>query len=324
MNITIAGKIFAHNISAALAAHASGTEIIIGCQFAREEVEDYVFYDEMISTLSLLSAIESVIASLAGYFVPIPIVTGGITGVGFPEQTVNFSKEVYLREGYYLVAPYFQAKSVAFAFGAAEEDTLADFVPFSFDPPDLNPDANEYVRINRVSLEKISGYDVPVPRFSPADTTIYAGQEVTFDASASTDHDGSVTDYYWEFSRGTPATSTSKNPTVRWDRAGVYTVRLKVRDSDGICSGFTGGTVRVEDRKATGGIAIEPGDPEERLKNRPITRYTSNKKEVENEKEVSVVGCGFVARRRCCWGDYSLGGCSWRPRGYNQSSAERC
>ena len=31
--------------------------------------------------------------------------------------------------------------------------------------------------------------------------------------------------------------------------------------------------------------------------NRPITRYTSNKKEVENEKEVSVVGCGFVARR---------------------------
>lgn len=53
---------------------------------------------------------------------------------------------------------------------------------------------------------------------------------VNFDASASTDADGTLSSYAWAF--GDNNTGTGENTSHRYDTAGAYTVRLTVTDND--------------------------------------------------------------------------------------------
>ena len=57
------------------------------------------------------------------------------------------------------------------------------------------------------------------------------GLGCTFDASASTDAEGSITSYEWDFSDGT--TATGLNPSYVFADIGQYTVTLSVTDEDG-------------------------------------------------------------------------------------------
>lgn len=69
----------------------------------------------------------------------------------------------------------------------------------------------------------------PVADFSASNTTIVAGQSITFtDLSVNT-----PTSWKWTFTGGTPATSTLQNPSVLYSTPGVYTVKLKVANSVG-------------------------------------------------------------------------------------------
>ena len=69
----------------------------------------------------------------------------------------------------------------------------------------------------------------PVASFSATtSTTICAGQTVSYAAQAS----GSA--YNWTFTGGTPASSTSQNPTVTYNSSGSYGVNLVVT---GVCTG---------------------------------------------------------------------------------------
>lgn len=45
---------------------------------------------------------------------------------------------------------------------------------------------------------------------------------------------GNPVEYAWTFYGGTPITSTEQSPTVTYSNAGLYTVRLKVTDGDGV------------------------------------------------------------------------------------------
>ena len=69
--------------------------------------------------------------------------------------------------------------------------------------------------------------DAPVAAF----TTRIEGRTVTFDATGSTDPDGTITQYQWNFGDGTPVASTAL-PTVTRTYAGVgqFTVTLTVTD----------------------------------------------------------------------------------------------
>ncbi|WP_217900373.1 PKD domain-containing protein, partial [Halorubrum sp. Eb13] len=57
------------------------------------------------------------------------------------------------------------------------------------------------------------------------------GEQVSFDASGSSDADGSIESYEWEFDDGTTATGASASHT--YDAAGDYEVALTVTDDDG-------------------------------------------------------------------------------------------
>jgi len=76
----------------------------------------------------------------------------------------------------------------------------------------------------------------------PAAGTI--GQPAQFDGSYSSDADGTITGYLWNFGDG--ATSTNSGPTHAYAAAGTYTVQLTVTDNGGAIGRDTGNiTIRA-------------------------------------------------------------------------------
>jgi len=55
---------------------------------------------------------------------------------------------------------------------------------------------------------------------------------ITFDGSKSSDPDGIVKDYVWDFGNG--KTATGQKPSYTYTKAGTYTVKLVVKDELGI------------------------------------------------------------------------------------------
>jgi PKD repeat protein len=78
----------------------------------------------------------------------------------------------------------------------------------------------------------------PVCSFTISPTDPAVGQAVAFNAIASTDPDGSIVAYLWDFGDLSPA-ATSVNPTNTYSAPGSYTVTLLVTDDGGsstVCS----------------------------------------------------------------------------------------
>jgi PKD repeat protein len=67
--------------------------------------------------------------------------------------------------------------------------------------------------------------------FSPADLVV--NDEITFNASASYDPDGFITNYEWDFGDGNTVSTTKKVIQHTYYPAGEYSVKLTVTDNDG-------------------------------------------------------------------------------------------
>ncbi len=72
---------------------------------------------------------------------------------------------------------------------------------------------------------------LPTALFSESSTQAVAGKAISFDASQSTDPDGTITSYTWDFGDGTTGIGVLTSHT--WASAGTYTVMLTVEDNDG-------------------------------------------------------------------------------------------
>lgn len=90
---------------------------------------------------------------------------------------------------------------------------------------------------------------LPQARFtvSPAND-VRVGMTVTFDAGASTDPDGTVAEYRWDFGDGTTRATSAPLTTHDYRSPGVYTVSLVVVDGEG-----------DESVPATRPLAVSPG-----------------------------------------------------------------
>ncbi|HEA26005.1 MAG TPA: M6 family metalloprotease domain-containing protein [Ectothiorhodospiraceae bacterium] len=72
----------------------------------------------------------------------------------------------------------------------------------------------------------------PVASFSSSSATTTAGVIVTF-SDSSTDMDGSIVAWSWDFGLNSSSISTFQNPSYTYTAAGTYTVKLTVTDNDG-------------------------------------------------------------------------------------------
>jgi PKD repeat protein len=72
---------------------------------------------------------------------------------------------------------------------------------------------------------------LPIAAFSVTTTSPTAGQSVAFDGSASSDPDGPIANYEWNFGDGESASGAT--PSHIYAKPGSYTVTLKVADDEG-------------------------------------------------------------------------------------------
>ena len=90
-----------------------------------------------------------------------------------------------------------------------------------------------------VTLDPPSGPQPPTASFTISPNPAQTGQTVTFDGSSSTDLDGPITKYEWDLDgNGTYEVDggTSPGTTHSYSSTGVYTVRLRVTDAQGVRS----------------------------------------------------------------------------------------
>ena len=92
---------------------------------------------------------------------------------------------------------------------------------------DLHGGTNSSTQLLRVNAQPTATFT-----FTPASPT--SGQDITFDASGSTD-DSSIANYAWDFGDGTQG--TGRQLTHRYSAPGSYNVTLTLTDSDGTMAG---------------------------------------------------------------------------------------
>lgn len=76
----------------------------------------------------------------------------------------------------------------------------------------------------------------PVASFTYTPEEVHVGEPVQFDGTGSSDPDGEIVKWYWEFGRGPDANAEGETATYTFERVGPYTVTLWVTDDSGLVS----------------------------------------------------------------------------------------
>ncbi len=102
----------------------------------------------------------------------------------------------------------------------------------------------------------------PTAAFSISPAEAYTGDPITFDASDSSDPDGEIVKYEWDFAGdGEFEESTSSTRiTHSFVDDGTYIVKLRVSDDDGDTAEATG-TIVIENRAPEAGFEFKPEEP---------------------------------------------------------------
>jgi PKD repeat protein len=83
--------------------------------------------------------------------------------------------------------------------------------------------------VDNINVTGVVASTPPTPSFTTASASVCAGQSIAYTNTST----GSPTSYSWTFPGGTPATSTSANPTVTYATAGTYNVVLTATNGSG-------------------------------------------------------------------------------------------
>ena len=134
------------------------------------------------------------------------------------------------------IDPYVQRNNVEIPEGTY-------YVGAILDPTDSLEENNEDNNVGVSSDTFTVSHNDPPDAAAGNDQTVYVGEEVTLDAGESSDSDGSISSFAWEFGDG--ASGTGEIVTHTYSSAGTYEVTLTVTDNEG-ATGTDSLTVTVE------------------------------------------------------------------------------
>lgn len=104
-------------------------------------------------------------------------------------------------------------------------------VNVTIDPANIVMEINDN---NNMATISVRVNQAPVASINASAVKVQVGKGVTFTAVASSDADGSLAGYYFDFGDGTNSTwSTTNSVTHTYTTTGTYTAKLKVKDNDG-------------------------------------------------------------------------------------------
>ncbi len=113
--------------------------------------------------------------------------------------------------------------------------------------------------VSRITLDSTNA--PPIASFAPGSTSPVLGATVNFNPSGSSDPDGSLVQFDWEFGDGTSLSSTNALPIQHvFQSAGSKQVRLTVTDNDGLSSSTTA-DIQVRLNAAPVAVVILPTTP---------------------------------------------------------------
>jgi PKD repeat protein len=155
----------------------------------------------------------------------------------YDQDNVNLTYKL-VRDGN-TASPVYQVNQISkFWIRPAMSFTESGLVPGSAHSYRLyvtDPDGNQVSRLgNTVTISGTAGNQAPVASFTTAQT----GLAVTVDGRASSDPDGTIASFAWNFGDGVTASGSTSSHT--YAVAGTYTIRLTVTDN----KGTTGTTTR--------------------------------------------------------------------------------
>ncbi len=100
---------------------------------------------------------------------------------------------------------------------------------------------------SKQTVSVTAGNQLPVASFVATADDFKVGERVNFDASASTDSDGYIVKYVWDFGDGNNSIDETSNHGHRYTTAGTYTVTLVVIDEDNGSSEPVTQTIAITD-----------------------------------------------------------------------------
>ncbi len=123
---------------------------------------------------------------------------------------------------------YFNFNTNNGAFSYRSTDNWYGTDTFTFRVKD---DDNEWSDYATITLNVQAVNDDPVANFSVG--TIYQNEEATFNATNSTDIDGTITNYSWDWTNDGAYDNYSQIQNYTYQESGTYTVKLRVTDNNG-------------------------------------------------------------------------------------------
>jgi PKD repeat protein len=96
---------------------------------------------------------------------------------------------------------------------------------------------------------------LPTASFTKSSSTALTGAQITFNATTSSDIDGTISSYNWDFGDG--STGSGSIVTHSFSVAGTYTVKLNVTDNGGLTSQYTSAvTVQASSSPSSGNVSF--------------------------------------------------------------------
>ena len=149
------------------------------------------------------------------------------------DQIIDFNgSSSYDPSGGYFISYYWLFGDGDTGYGVTQSHTYSSAGTYTVNLTVMNNHNITDTNSQEITITSTTSNTSPIASFTSTHTSPSVNQSVTFDASNSTDPDGIITNYIWDF--GDDTTGAGMTTTHSYITDGTYTVTLTVTDNNGL------------------------------------------------------------------------------------------